>query len=353
MLKDVVVIGAGPAGTIIGGTLARTGSDVLIIDKADFPGHKKVCGGAISKSFFEELDLPREIIEKESNKFVVHDPTGRAELSHESGFAIIERERFDTFLAQKAVENGARLSTSTTVTDVTVNSSRAIIHCKKPQQGGNGRVEARLAVFADGAETLAYRTLKIGFQKKPECTLLAAACDLKWKNNSWDSLDFFISEEVSPFGYGWIFPKRDSINVGVTILLSELKQNIRQHLDRLLKLERLESLETTGYGFRLIPQAVAKNMFSDSALVIGDAAGTADPITASGIQNAITNARTAAIVAEKALQNRSLTADLLKGYEKEWKETQCYKRLISKCKLQKMAIKLEINPAIALRMDAF
>jgi len=149
MITDVVVIGAGPAGTTIGGKIASAGFDVLIVEKADFPGHKKACGGAISRSFFMELGLPKEIIEKESKKIVVHYSTGSVELSSESGFTVFERERFDSFLAQKAEENGARLWTSTIVTDATVKSEGATIHYKKLQREEKGKVRARFVVFAD------------------------------------------------------------------------------------------------------------------------------------------------------------------------------------------------------------
>ncbi len=353
MLKDVVVIGAGPAGTTIGEKLSMAGFEVLIVEKTDFPGQKKPCGGAISKGFFKELGLAEDkIIEKETNKLIVHQSGQSTELSYQSGFVTFERERFDSSLAQKAVEKGVNLWTSTLVKDIKITNKGAMIQYKKLLKNETGKIKARLVVFADGAETLAQKTLKIGFQKRPECTLMAAACDLEWKNNSWDSLDFFVSEDISPFGYGWIFPRRNSINVGVTVLLSKLKQSIKQHLDQLLKLERIKSHKKTKFGFRLIPQSIAENIFSDSTLVIGDAAGTTDPITQSGIQNAIINARIAANAAKRALEKGILTADLLKDYETEWKQTECYKNLVKKYELYKAALKIGINPAIALQMVA-
>ena len=66
MIADVVVVGAGPAGATVGGLIARAGFNVLIIEKDRSPGRNKACGGAVSKSCFMKLNLPKEIIEKET-----------------------------------------------------------------------------------------------------------------------------------------------------------------------------------------------------------------------------------------------------------------------------------------------
>lgn len=350
---DVIVIGAGPAGTTVAKQMASEGFDVLVFEKSNFPGHMKPCGGAISREFCKELNLPGEIIEKEINRLLIHFPEESIELSSKSGFALFERENFDSFLAKKAVESGAKVLNSTAVTDVIRDSNKMIVYFKRIPFQQTEKIQTRLVVFADGTETLAHKKYKIGFQSKPDHTVLAATCDIRLHNESRDSLDFFVSEEISPFGYGWIFPKKHSINVGVTVLLSKMKHNIRSYLDKLLKLEKLSSLQVIKYGFRLIPQSIVERIHSDATMVVGDAAGTADPITGSGISNAIVNAKTAAEVAVKALENKQTTADLLAEYEKKWKKTLEYQRIISKYALQKLALKIGINPAISLRMGAF
>jgi len=205
-------------------------------------------------------------------------------------------------------------------------------------------------VFADGTTTLANRRLKIGFQMQPECTSLAAAVYVNWQHNPSDSLNFFVSNDVSPFGYGWIFPKKDSINVGVMCLLSRMKQDIRQCLKRLMISEGLCSREILMYGSRFIPQSFAKKLFDDSLLVIGDAAGTADPITGGGISNAAASAKIAASVVTEALEAQETTADVLSRYESMWKNTRNYRNLMNKYWIQKLSLKTGINPIIFARL---
>jgi len=353
VLADVVVVGAGPAGATVGGRIASAGFDVLIIEKDRSPGRNKACGGTVSKSFFMELNLPNEIIEKESYKLVLHFQDERYEVPSKSGCILFDREKLDQMLAREATKNGAKLMTSAIVYDVTRSDDEIVLRFKRLPQKEIGEAQARLVIFADGTNTLARKKMGIGFQTRSDCTAVAATYDLRWQKNPLDSLDFFVSEEISPFGYGWIFPKKDSINVGVVCLLSKMKQNIRQYLDRFKISQKLGSREVIRYGSRLTPQSMAKKIQSDSVLVVGDAAGTADPLTGAGISNAMVNARIAAEVAIEALEAKKMTTDFLANYESKWKETSNYKSLLNSCRFQRMALKTGVNSALFLKLSAF
>jgi digeranylgeranylglycerophospholipid reductase len=345
-------VGAGPAGATIGGLIASAGFDVLIFEKDRLPGSNKVCGGAVAKNCFVELDLPKEIIEKESSKLVLHFPNERIKLPSKSGCVLFEREKLDAILVRKAKKNGARLMTSAMVYDVTKSDDTIVLHFKRPLEGGIGEVKARLVVFADGTNTLAHNKMRIGFQKRPDCTALAATYDIRWRENPLDSLDFFVSEEISPFGYGWIFPKKDSINVGVVCLLSKMKQNIMHYLDHFVVSQKLGSREIIKYGSRLMPQSIAQRIQGDCSLVVGDAAGTADPLTGAGISNAIINANIAAEVVIKALEAKKMTADSLAEYESRWKGTATYRNIENNCRFQRIALETGMNSAFFLKLVA-
>lgn len=352
MITDVVVVGAGPAGATVSGLIASAGFDVLMIEKDRSPGRNKVCGGAVAKNYFIELNLPKEIIEKESSKLVLHFPNERIELPSKSGCVLFDREKLDEMLARKATKNGARLMTSAMVYDVTKSDYNIVLYFKKLLEGGIGEVKARLVVFADGTNTLAHNKMRIGFQKRPDCTALAATYDIRWRENPLDSLDFFVSKEISPFGYGWIFPKKDSINVGVVCLLSRMKQDIKHYLDRFVVSQKLGSRKVIRYGSRLMPQSIAKRIQGDYSLVVGDAAGTADPLTGAGISNAIINANIAAKVVIKALETKKMTADSLADYESRWKETATYRSIQNSCRFQRIALETGINSALFLKLVA-
>lgn len=353
MLMDAVIIGAGPAGATVGAQIASAGYNVLIVEKDYSPGKNKVCGGAVSKRHFADIKLPEEVIEKEVHKLVFHFPDERLDIHNKYGYMLLDREKLDQFLALKAVKNGAELMTSTKVHDVIRREDYMAIYLKRLPRGKIREVRARLVVFADGANTLANQKFGIGFQNRPDCTALAATYDLKWQKNAMDSLEFFFSEDISPTGYGWAFPRKDSINVGVMCLISKMQQNIRHYLDQLLTSEKLCSLEVIRYGARLIPQSIPKQIHGDSILVVGDAAGTAEPFSGSGIVNAIANGKVAAKVAIEALESKRLSGDFFTRYEDAWMNTPNYENILRFHFLQRIALTAGINVAIYYKQLGF
>jgi len=353
MITDAVVVGAGPAGTTVGEKIASDGYNVLMIEKDCSPGKNKVCGGAVSKRQFPDIKLPKQVIEKEIHKLTFHFPDEQLEIHNKDGYMILDRGKFDQFLAQKAVKKGAKLMTSTKVQDLIRSDGHINITLKKFPKRKISKVKARLVVFADGVNTLANKKFGIGFKKSPDYTALAIIYDLHSQNNKLDSLEFFFSEDISPTGYGWIFPRKDSINLGVICLMSKLQHNIRQPLDYLLTLRKLRSLEVIRYGARLVPQSIPKRIHGDSILVVGDAAGTAESFSGSGITNAIVNGKVAAKIAVEALESKKLTANFMSRYENSWKETPNYKNMLRSYFLQKIGLNAGINTAIYLKQLGF
>ena len=212
---------------------------------------------------------------------------------------------------------------------------------------------ARMVIFGDGIPTLANKKFGIGFDCRPDGTALAAACDIQYPGNKLDSLDFFFSDEVSPFGYAWIFPKKDLVNVGVLCLVSKLKQDIGRTLERFVSSVGLGSRQVVRFGSRLIPQAHVGNLHCDSVLVAGDAAGTTDPIDGGGISNAMVNGETAGKVAIEALEANDLKADFLGRFEVQWKKTENYHAFRRSYALQRLALKADLSMGAFLKQMGF
>jgi len=351
MQKDVVVIGAGPAGATVASGIAKAGFGVLVLEKEESPGKGKVCGGALSKDEFLQLQIQEQIVEREVHKIVVHLGAERMELPSKRGFVLFYRDKFDSALMETARKNGAELVTYSIATDVSTGDYGAVIHYKHLSHE-ELKVSSKLVIFADGANTLANKTLRIGFNKDKDLAMLAAVYEIKNKGELLESLDFFVSSEISPFGYGWVFPKRDSINIGVACLLTKLKCNIKEHLDKLLASQNIQS-DVITFGCRLIPQSIVEKIHCEAAMVVGDAAGTADPITGDGISNAIANGKIASEIAIQALEAKDLTAASLAEYDRRWQESETYRRIVSKYKLQESALKIGINPALSVVFGAF
>ena len=349
MKTDVVVIGAGPAGLVAGERIAQAGFDVLIFEKSEYPGKNKVCGGAVSKECFLDLKLPKKIIEKQCNKIEVIFPDQKFQSTHKLGFALFQRELFDKELAKKATKSGAKLLTSTLITDMKRNDNGLTASFKNLLSSEIGKVKTKIIILADGVNTLAYKKFGLGCANKPESTSLAATCDLKWSKNPIDSLGFFFSNKISPFGYGWIFPKKDTINVGVLCLRSKLKQNIWNYLNYFIASQNLNSREVIRSGSRFMPQGLVEKIFDESLLIVGDAAGTADPIDGGGIYNAAVSGEIAGKVAVKALKNKNVTTDFLSKYNTLWQKTGNYKTFQRSYLLQQLALRNDVNIGFFLK----
>jgi digeranylgeranylglycerophospholipid reductase len=350
---DTAIVGGGPAGTAAGEQLARAGYEVLILEKISTPGKNKICGGALSKKCFIDQMLPESIVDKECSQFVVHFPEKKLRVPDKPGFVLFDRESLDRYLAQKALENGARILTSTLVSDVTKGDEGLIVHYANRQSGEWQNIRTRMVIFADGTRTMAYNKFQIGFSARPDETALAVAYDLRCVENKLDSLDFFFSDEISQFGYGWIFPKKHSVNVGVVCLLSKMQNNIRNCLDSFVSMVGLDSREVLRFGGRLIPQSCPPKLVGDSVLVVGDAAGTADPIDGGGIFNALVSGKLAGKVAVEALEAENVNAEFLSIYEDAWKKTENYNLLQRNYFLRRMALKANVNIGVFLNKTGF
>ncbi len=185
--------------------------------------------------------------------------------------------------------------------------------------GSPTTVNADLVIFADGPSSLSYRRFGLGFSRSPDRTFLAAIYELEWKNTPLDCFEFFFDRNVSPWGYGWIFPKRHVVNVGVGCLLSKLNTNIRQNLDYLVNKHPLASKKLAGrkilrFASALIPVAPARETVGPRMLVVGDAAGIVDPLWGGGIGYAILTGKIAGQISVKAFAESDFSKDSLQHH---------------------------------------
>jgi digeranylgeranylglycerophospholipid reductase len=325
---DVVVIGAGPSGSSAAAEMAKRGLDVLMVEKDEFPGKSNVCGGGILETrLVKDLDLEPSVIDKEIFDYVYFFPWGIVDRRSSVKSISFLRRVFDNSLAQRAVRVGVKLNCLTLVTGVAIKTGNVRVYLRRMNTGEPTAVIADLVIFADGPSSLAYKSFGLGFSRTRGNTALGAIYELEWKNNPLDCFEFYFDRKVSPWGYGWIFPKRNVVNVGVCCLLSKLRRNIRQHLNYLVNEHPIASKKLAGrkalrFAAALIPIAPARKTVGHRMLVVGDAAGMVDPIWGGGIITAIRSGRIAGRIATKAFNESNFSKDFLKHeWKHEWKKT--------------------------------
>lgn len=324
---DVVVIGAGPAGSSAAREIARQGWRVALLERAAHPGQNAVCGGMLTLGMVEQHDvLPA--LEKVMSREVHVLPWGTFEKTTEQ--CTVQRRVFDRMLGERALNAGAELISHTRAQAIHMTDSGHVeikTRCHSPEPATQSTLRARGVILADGPHTLA-RSLGIGYTSSPLGTAFALTYELSWPNNEMDHYELHYGGQVPRWGYAWIFPYRHTLNIGLGCNLLELRKcgslkratmdfvQHHPHASALLKDKPI--LERRG-GW--IPLRTARRMVAPATLVVGDAAGLVHPLLGAGVDNALTSGSMAGKVFSAALAAGDLSVDFLARFERQWRQT--------------------------------
>lgn len=325
--SDVTIIGAGPAGSVAARVISENGFDVLLVEKDEFPGLTNVCAGGTLRSVIKDTGLTSDIIEKHITSETHYFPWGKNII--EIDLITVYRHVFDRCLAEKAVEKGAKMLTNTQIKDVSIKNDGVHLFSEK------NTIKSKLVIFADGPNTLAYRKFGIGFKPESNTIYVSVTCEMKWENNPLDQCEFYYGENIVPWGYGWVFPRRNTVNVGVGCLYSKLRSNLVDSMNYMLKKhplisEKFKEKEILQRSSALIPAAPARKIFGERILVVGDAAGMVDPVSGGGIIHAINGGKIAGKVCALSLEEEDFSAKFLSQYQSMWHKTIDYSWIYNK-----------------------
>ncbi len=296
-MYDVIVVGAGPAGATCARICAREGLKTLLLDKDTFP-RQKPCAGAVSVQALSQLDfpLPDNVIEKECFGVQIRYHNRSIVVRKKERIAVlVSRDRFDRFLADKAVESGARFLAGEKAVGVIEPGDTVTVSTDK------NRYEARFIIGADGIHSRVARSVRPPFRKDE--MVLASVCNTRAEDIVIDkrlhdviAIDF----GLAPMGYGWLFPHRGYFSMGIAGLASEFFEP-RKALSEYGRSLHL-NLETIRGHF--IPLGgIKRRIAANRILLAGDAAGFADPFHGEGIAHAIISGKLAAGAIINSLKN--------------------------------------------------
>jgi geranylgeranyl reductase family protein len=302
---DVIVVGAGPAGSTCAYSLASAGASVLLLDRARFP-RDKPCGGGVTGRAARLLPF--------SLAPVVEDTvtTVRMRLRYGSWFErgegaplvlMTQRLRLDTYLVEQAVDAGAELRDGLKVDSVRTDERGVEV------TAGGERLSGAAVVGADGVNGVCARSLGLGGNQAVGVALEG--------NVPYDRLGegyrgrAVLELGLVPGGYGWVFPKGDHANVGIGGWEREAP-GLRGHLHALCAAHGVEADDLEGVrGYRLPLRSPRSTLARGRAAVIGDAAGLVDPVSGDGMFEAFLSAK---LAAEAALDLLAGEAESLEPY---------------------------------------
>ncbi len=273
--------------------LADHGLSVVIIEKARLPRYKTCGGGVVYRSFNTLPYDISDIIEKElyDIKFFLNGSS--YEITKDvPPVSMVMRADLDHFMTQKALQKGAILMEECSFSGLT-KSNNGISTIQTPKRA----VKARVLIAADGVHSPVAKAA--GFIDKRR--LIPAIESEIWTRNN-DDLMNTVRFDVGfiPKGYGWVFPKKDHLSVGVGYL-HKSKIRLRDYYETYLQKTGIKDIiKEEKHGF-LIPVKPRGQYFKENIFVTGDAAGLADPVVAEGISSALLSGK---LVADAIIQAR-------------------------------------------------
>ena len=276
---DTIIIGGGLSGSSTALNLSKKGYSVLIIEKEGFR-HIKPCAGGMASSMkkFLPLNIDQAIESKIRNvefRWKSSDDVV-ADLSGESPFWIIRREKLDKLLLDEALKHGSEIIRPVQVENINSQNKTWIIKCSN-----KNIYKSKFLVIADGSQSQWAGYFNLGPRKPRFANTIALR--LKGLGNiPKDSVRFEFG--FIKYGFAWAFPLKDSVNIGLGTFIN----------NGLLEDEALNNKVINSFGFDTFSfKAVHKklriwnglhNLNGDRVIVVGDAASLCDPFLAEGIR---------------------------------------------------------------------
>lgn len=320
---DVIVVGAGPAGSVAAKAASERGLDVLLIEKRQEIGAPVRCGEGAGRNMLREFITPdpKWIAAILMGARIIAPNGTVVKIGGEQEMGIIlERKIFDRELAKLAARAGAQVQVKTKATGVIMNSG-SVCGIIARYLDKELKIDSKIVIAADGVESQVARWAGIDTSLKLKDIETCVQFLMADINIDPDFADFYVGNEIAPGGYIWVFPKGErEANVGVGILGSR-SGNLRaiDYLQRFVakKFPGSKVIEMVVGGVPV--SGPIKTAIGNGIMLAGDSARMADPITGGGITNAMYAGRIAGEVAAKAVQQGDSSTNVLREYEARWR----------------------------------
>ena len=344
---DVIVVGAGPAGTAAALTAARAGLDVVVVERGDYPGAKNVMGGvlyadmmsSLIPEFWKNAPLERRIIEQ--RYFLVHGESAvsigyrNPQYANDppNNFTVL-RAKFDKWFAEQAEAAGAFIITETVAREL-IRENGKVIGIRTDREDGD--LYADVVIIADGVNSLLAKQAGFHPEWKPDQVALAVkevvALPKEVIEDRFNiepgqgvTYEFFGQVTHGMVGNAFVYTNNESLSVGLGVMLADLVKSGLHPYDLLDEFKShpmvaalLRGGETKEYMAHLIPEGGVDAMpplYGNGFMICGDAAQMVNALTREGSNMAMESGRIAGEVAKLAKDRHDFSVNTLSEYQR-------------------------------------
>ncbi len=328
---DVVIVGAGPAGSTAARYAAMNGMRALLIEKRQDIGTPVRCGEGIAKTWLDKMGIPPnpEWIANEVKGAKIISPDGHVVrltekmAGNEVGY-VVKRELFDKELVKMAIKEGVEVMVKTSAIGLLRDENGEVSGIRARSMGKEFDVHAKIVIGADGFESMvgswAGINTRLGLSDINTCYQYhLVGIDMDPNFN-----EFYVGSDA-PGGYVWVFVKgKDEANVGIGLQASQLKNkgDVKRCLNAFIAkhphLAKGKPIEEVAGAVSVC--APIDRTVADHVMLVGDSARLIDPMTGGGIINAIISGKIAGKVAAEAVKKGDCSEIFLMKYDEEWRE---------------------------------
>ena len=323
---DLVIVGAGPAGSSAAFAAAKNGIKVALIEKENEIAETVRTSGVTWIESIKEFGIPDNCYNKIKN-FSFVSPNNQVTISDSvATAAVLDVRKTYRWLADEAKKMGADIFLKTNINEVIKNEENDIVGVSGI--GINGKIIFNSKVIIDATGFTSTISKAMGFVTQWKRFGAGAEYEAKVENVDSETWWLMVGQEYTPAGYAWIFPLGNNIvRIGVGVGKPESNVDPTQRLKEIIEkklgpIEKLGKITPLEFHYGLIPNdGLSRKTVFNNLILVGDTAGQANPLVLEGIRYAIKFGRVAGEVASNAIKNKKTDEKSLYPYEENWRNT--------------------------------
>ena len=317
---DIIVVGAGPAGSTAGRFAAAAGASVLVLEKDRDVGYPVRCGEAVShEGLIQFIEPDPRWIAATVTRFRMISPSGKVVHPKLEGTGyVLERRIFDYEIAKLAASSGAEIVTKAYVYDLLRDAEGNAVGVKALLKDRPVEIRARVVIGADGVESRVGRWAGMETACHIRDMESCAQMTIGGIDVDQDTLEFVFGDAVSPGGYLWVFPKgKKTANVGIGISVEKAKRRPALLYLQEFVAKRYPSASILTQIAGGVPCArTCDTIVRNRVMIVGDAAHQVNPISGGGIISGMIGGMMAGEIAAQAVKSGDFS--LLGEYQSRW-----------------------------------